>query len=410
MRPFVRTLLAAFALAIATSAGAADPPLRFGVGLFQPDREKNDATYRPLAQYLADTSRSRRRAEDRRHLGGPCEVPGQRRDRHGADGPMGLRAREPRSRCTGGLDDPVRRQARVLRDHRHAPRFGHQGAGRSERPHLRVRRQGLDVGLLDPAALLHEPGHRSGQVLREGAVHEASGDRDAGRARRARRGRRLQPQPQRDDRAGADQGRALEDHLAIGTAAQRRVRGQPRAAIRTRRSSASCRSRLPRSARRSPDSRRCCRRTTPASSRRTTPSTSRSAMPGSRPASCIRNDDGKRRSLAARAHPGALAFSCARRRVPRAGRAVPGDARRREASSRWVAIRGPTSSSLSASFRGRASSTCGSASASWNTAATTAHCCASRTGARSRRDSSARSAKRPGRRSASQRSARCSAR
>ena len=28
-------------------------PLRFGVGLFQPDREKNDATYRPLAEHLA---------------------------------------------------------------------------------------------------------------------------------------------------------------------------------------------------------------------------------------------------------------------------------------------------------------------------------------------------------------------
>jgi phosphonate transport system substrate-binding protein len=28
-------------------------PLRFGVGMFQPDRERNDATYRPLAAYLA---------------------------------------------------------------------------------------------------------------------------------------------------------------------------------------------------------------------------------------------------------------------------------------------------------------------------------------------------------------------
>jgi phosphonate transport system substrate-binding protein len=28
-------------------------PLRLGVGLFQPDREKNDATYRPLAEHLA---------------------------------------------------------------------------------------------------------------------------------------------------------------------------------------------------------------------------------------------------------------------------------------------------------------------------------------------------------------------
>ena len=37
-----------------TVAQAVDlPPLQFGVGLFQPDKEKNDATYRPLADYLA---------------------------------------------------------------------------------------------------------------------------------------------------------------------------------------------------------------------------------------------------------------------------------------------------------------------------------------------------------------------
>ncbi len=29
------------------------PPLEFGVGLFQPDKEKNDATYKPLAEYLS---------------------------------------------------------------------------------------------------------------------------------------------------------------------------------------------------------------------------------------------------------------------------------------------------------------------------------------------------------------------
>jgi phosphonate transport system substrate-binding protein len=34
-------------------AAAATGPLKFGVGLFQPDREKNDATYRPLAAHLA---------------------------------------------------------------------------------------------------------------------------------------------------------------------------------------------------------------------------------------------------------------------------------------------------------------------------------------------------------------------
>ncbi len=47
-------------LALAAAAGVpplaqaqAQAPLKFGVGMFQPDREKNDATYRPLAQHLA---------------------------------------------------------------------------------------------------------------------------------------------------------------------------------------------------------------------------------------------------------------------------------------------------------------------------------------------------------------------
>jgi phosphonate transport system substrate-binding protein len=43
------TALSSSALA---QAQTASEPLRFGVGLFQPDREKNDATYRPLAAYL----------------------------------------------------------------------------------------------------------------------------------------------------------------------------------------------------------------------------------------------------------------------------------------------------------------------------------------------------------------------
>ncbi|KFB68637.1 phosphate/phosphite/phosphonate ABC transporter substrate-binding protein [Candidatus Accumulibacter vicinus] len=47
-------LLATFVGALlSTAALAAEPPLKFGVGLFQPNRDKNDATYRPLADYLA---------------------------------------------------------------------------------------------------------------------------------------------------------------------------------------------------------------------------------------------------------------------------------------------------------------------------------------------------------------------
>ncbi|HEX7952113.1 MAG TPA: PhnD/SsuA/transferrin family substrate-binding protein, partial [Burkholderiales bacterium] len=50
----LKIAVATLALLFASPSLPADPgPLRFGVGLFQPDRERNDATYRPLADYLA---------------------------------------------------------------------------------------------------------------------------------------------------------------------------------------------------------------------------------------------------------------------------------------------------------------------------------------------------------------------
>lgn len=49
-------------LASSTIARAQNAPLKFGVGLFQPDRERNDATYRPLAEHLS------------RRLGRPVEL------------------------------------------------------------------------------------------------------------------------------------------------------------------------------------------------------------------------------------------------------------------------------------------------------------------------------------------------
>lgn len=49
-----RLFAAAFAVALTFANFAASAQtLRFGVGLFQPDKEKNDATYKPLADYLA---------------------------------------------------------------------------------------------------------------------------------------------------------------------------------------------------------------------------------------------------------------------------------------------------------------------------------------------------------------------
>ena len=50
----VLRLLATFAIGLtALSAVAQSAPIKLGVGLFQPDKERNDATYRPLAQHLA---------------------------------------------------------------------------------------------------------------------------------------------------------------------------------------------------------------------------------------------------------------------------------------------------------------------------------------------------------------------
>lgn len=46
-------LLCAAALLQAQPAASNTDPLRFGVGLYQPDKEKNDASYRPMAEHLA---------------------------------------------------------------------------------------------------------------------------------------------------------------------------------------------------------------------------------------------------------------------------------------------------------------------------------------------------------------------
>ena len=50
---FLQSILFGFSLATASLAQAAPDTIQFGVGLFQPDKEKNDATYKPLADYLA---------------------------------------------------------------------------------------------------------------------------------------------------------------------------------------------------------------------------------------------------------------------------------------------------------------------------------------------------------------------
>jgi phosphonate transport system substrate-binding protein len=53
MNLFIRLLAGLALIASFALVHAAEQPLKFGVGLFQPDRDKNDATYRPLANYLS---------------------------------------------------------------------------------------------------------------------------------------------------------------------------------------------------------------------------------------------------------------------------------------------------------------------------------------------------------------------
>ena len=48
---FIPIILLAFTSTMASAQN--NRPLEFGVGLFQPDKEKNDATYKPLAAYLS---------------------------------------------------------------------------------------------------------------------------------------------------------------------------------------------------------------------------------------------------------------------------------------------------------------------------------------------------------------------
>ena len=50
----VKKFIAALLLGVSFASAMAGPPLKLGIGLFQPYKEKNDATYRPIAAYLAE--------------------------------------------------------------------------------------------------------------------------------------------------------------------------------------------------------------------------------------------------------------------------------------------------------------------------------------------------------------------
>ena len=50
----ITKLITALLFGFSVAGVMAAPPLKLGVGLFQPDKEKNNATYRPIAAYLAE--------------------------------------------------------------------------------------------------------------------------------------------------------------------------------------------------------------------------------------------------------------------------------------------------------------------------------------------------------------------
>ena len=49
----ITKIITALLFGLTVVGAMAAPPLKLGVGLFQPDKDKNDATYRPLASYLS---------------------------------------------------------------------------------------------------------------------------------------------------------------------------------------------------------------------------------------------------------------------------------------------------------------------------------------------------------------------
>lgn len=53
MKYFSRFFFGLLVTLVSTAVLANDGVLKFGVGMFQPDKDKNDATYRPLANYLS---------------------------------------------------------------------------------------------------------------------------------------------------------------------------------------------------------------------------------------------------------------------------------------------------------------------------------------------------------------------
>jgi phosphonate transport system substrate-binding protein len=228
MTPLLR-LFAAVLFACATQiAVAAEPPLKFGVGLFQPDRDKNDATYRPLAAYLEQ------------RLGRKVELrtvdSWEGLAKSLANGETDIALMGPWGYVLANNEAGAQVVSTILYDGKpeyYAIMITHPDSGIRSPADLKGRSfafgdKGSTSGYLIPLHYFMTQGinpdkhfsrvlHTRHQAIETQVTQGAAGCR-----------RRLQPQPQRDDRAGPDQGRTLGGDLAVGAVAERCLRGQPR--------------------------------------------------------------------------------------------------------------------------------------------------------------------------------------
>jgi phosphonate transport system substrate-binding protein len=207
MKLFIRIFAVLFAALMAASSFAAEPPLKFGVGLFQPDKEKNDATYRPLADYLA------------KKLGRTVEL-------RTVDSWEGL----AKSLSTGETDIALLGPwGYVLANSQANAQVISTILYDGKPEYFAIMVTSPDSGINSPKDLkgktfaFGDKGSTSGYLIplhyfmQQGIDPE---NRDAGHTGRAGCRSRLQPQPQCHDRARTHQGREVKNHLGVGTAAQ----------------------------------------------------------------------------------------------------------------------------------------------------------------------------------------------
>ncbi len=192
--------LSALPGAALAQAGGAGSPLKLGVGMFQPDREKNDATYRPLAAHLAQ------------RLGRPVELrtvdSWEGLAKSLANGETDLALMGPWGYVLANHYSDAQVVSTIL--YQGKPEYfaiivthpesglqsvddllGPQGKGRN----FAFGDKGSTSGYLIPLHLFQQQRHRPRKAFRAGALHQAPGDRDAGDGRSDRCRRRLQPQP-----------------------------------------------------------------------------------------------------------------------------------------------------------------------------------------------------------------------